>query len=165
LAESHGGQARLVSLPGRGTTVWLKLPRDPGAERLQRAVERLAEALVREVEHGIRPLVGILDLRPIGPQGGSPPDLRLVEGFFGRESRGPVSAWELAPGLWTAAVMDPVNWSRRWTLYAARVGGGLAAGRWEFLADQAREDSAVTGNSGKQSETMVNPASNGPNNR
>ncbi len=161
LAESHGGQVRLISLPGRGTTVWLKLPRDPASELLQQTADRLAEALDRGSEHGVRPLVGVLDLR-LGV--GSASSARLnAEGFFGREPSGFTAAWEPVPGLWTTAVLDPVNWSRRWTLYAARMGGGLEATRWEYLAPGPGEDSTAAGLSGKQQETMVNPAPDGPN--
>jgi hypothetical protein len=161
LAESHGGQVRLISLVGRGTTVWLKLPRDPASGHLQQTSDRLAEALARGSEHGVRPLVGVLDLR-LGA--GSASSARLnVDGFFGREPSGLTTAWEPAPGLWTAAVLDPVNWSRRWTLYAARLGGGLEATRWEYLAPEPGEDSTIAGPSGKQQETMVNPAPEEPN--
>ena len=161
LVESHGGQIRLVSLPGRGTTVWLKLPRDPAAEHFQRTVDRLKEALSRGSRHGVQPLVGVLDLR-LGAGGTSPAGLKVVE-FFGGEPSGYARGWEPSPGLWAAAVLDPVNGSRRWALYAARMGGGLEATRWEYLAPEPGEDATVAGSSGKQQETMVNPAPDGPN--
>ncbi|MCK9996363.1 MAG: HAMP domain-containing histidine kinase [Candidatus Krumholzibacteria bacterium] len=162
LAQSHGGQVRLISLPGRGTTVWLKLPRDPATEHLQLRIDLLAEGLARGSEHGVKPLIGILDLRQ-GPGGEPLMNMEDVEGFFGREPSGFATAWEIAPGLWTTAVLDPVNWSRRWTLYAARVGGGLEVTRWEYLAGEPGEDPTVAGKFGKQQETMVNPAPDGPN--
>jgi len=122
LAESHGGRVRMISLPGQGTTVWIKLPRDPASEHFQFTVERLVEALAMGSKNGVQPLVGVLDLRACAGRASS---VRWdVEGFFGREPSGFAKAWESAPGLWTAPVLDPVNWSRRWTLYAARLGGG-----------------------------------------
>jgi len=160
LAESHGGQVRLVSLPGRGTTVWLKLPRDPASEHFQRTVDRLKAALASGSRHDIQPLVGVLDLRrDIGDS--SPVSLKVKE-FFGREPSGFATALEPVAGLWTAAVLDPVNWSRRWTLHAARVGHGLEATRWEYLTAEIGEDPTATGPSGKQRETKVNPGPYGP---
>lgn len=158
LAESHGGQVRLISLPGQGTTVWLKLPRDPAAEHFLRACTRLAEALTEGAQNGVRPLVCLLDLRQACPTGPT-----LIDGFFGQEASGFAKAWEPAPGLWAAAVLDPVNWSRRWTLYAARRGGGLETTRWVYLASQRSEDSTAPGNDPEQRETMVNSAQIGPN--
>jgi nitrogen-specific signal transduction histidine kinase len=162
LAESHGGHVRLISLPGRGTTVWLKLPRDPATEHFQLTADRLSEALAEGVEHGVMPLVGLLDLR-CAPGGKPLKNMVEAEGFFGRDRSGSATAWEIAPGLWVTAVLDPVNWSRRWTLYAARVGGGLEATRWEYLAGEAGEDLTATGHFPLQLETMVNPSPDGPN--
>ena len=85
-----------------------------------------------------------------------------LEGYFDREPSDFATAWEPVPGLWMTAVLDPVNWSRRWTLFAARTGGGLEATRWEYLAGEAGEDLTVTGSVGVQHETMVNPAPDGP---
>ena len=160
LAESLGGQVRLISLPGRGTTVWLKLPRDPATEHFQSTVEQLAEALAQGSEHGVKPLVGVLDLQRVADRTSS---TRLnLEGFFEREPSDFATAWEPAPGLWMTAVLDPVNWSRRWTLFAARTGGGLEATRWEYLAGEPGGDPAVTGPARIQQETMVNPVPDGP---
>ncbi len=161
LAESLGGQVRLISLPGRGTTVWLKLPRDPDSEQFQSTVDQLAEALAQGSDHGVKPLVGVLDLRR-GNGGTSSAGLNL-EGYFDREPSDFATAWEPAPGLWMTTVLDPVNWSRRWTLFAARTGGGLEATRWEYLAGEPGEDLGVTGPVGIQQETMVNPGPVGPN--
>lgn len=154
LAASHGGRVRMVSLPGRGTTVRIKLPRDPASEHFQFTVERLAAALARDPKNGVGPLIGLLDLRACAGRASS---FRCdVEGFFGREPSGFAQAWEAAPGLWTAAVLDPVSWSRRWILYASRMGGGLETARWEYLAPGSGEDLTAIGPSGKQPETMVN---------
>jgi len=160
LAESLGGQVRLISLPGRGTTVWLKLPRDPASEHFQNTVNQLAEALAQGAKHGVKPLVGVLDLRQ-GTGRTSSTSLNL-EGYFDMEPSDFATAWEPAPGLWMTAVLDPVNWSRRWTLFAARTGGGLEATRFEYLAGEPGEDLTVTGPAGVQPETMVNPVLDGP---
>jgi len=161
LAESQGGRVRLISLPGRGTTVWLKLPRDPDSEHFQHTVDRLAETLARGSEHGVKPLIGVLDLRP-GAGGASSTSLKL-EGFLGREPSDFARGWEPVPGLWITAVLDPVNWNRRWTLFAARMGCGLEATRWEYLTGESGEGLTVTGPIGIQQETMVNSATDGPN--
>lgn len=156
LAAAHGGQVRLASLPGRGTTVWLKLPRDPDSEHFLRTVARLEDDLAHETPSGVLPLAGVLDLRPNpGILGAARRDLGE---FFRRRPSGGAPGREPAPGLWVAAVMDPVNWNRRWALFAARKGGGLEATRWDFLPHRTgREELDPTGTKGKQRETMVNP--------
>lgn len=161
LAESHGGQVRLISVPGQGTTVWLKLPRDPAAEHFHKTIGRLAEALALGSKNGVRPLVGLLDLRPQEGSGSAWTD--GLEGFIGQEASGFAKAWEPSPDLWAAAVLDPVNWSRRWTLFAARRGQGLEATRWVYLAVQPEEESTALGPFRKQRETMVNSAPFGSN--
>ncbi len=156
LAESHGGTVRLISLPGRGTTVWIKLPRDVASGHFQRSVDQLEADWACRTENDVQPLLGVLDLRQGtdgGPLGGS-----LAEDFFTCERAGGHRGWETAPGIWITTVMDPVNWSRRWTLYAARKGRGLEASRWEYLTFDNPEERTVTRRFGEQRETMVNPA-------
>lgn len=156
LAESHGGQVRLASLPGRGTTVWLKLPRNTWSENLQSSVTQLEKALCNHPQGGVRPLVGALDLR----------DLEIAEeihltglrGFFSGSTGRNKQGWELAPGMWVSSVVDPVNWNRRWAMYAARFGGGLEGSRWEFLGP----DRTVARSNEEHTETMVNQAPSVP---
>ncbi len=161
LVESHGGQVRLISLPGQGTTVWLKLPRDPAAEHFHRTIGQLAEALAQGSKNGVRPLIGLLDMRSKAGSDSARTD--SLEGFFGQEASGFAKAWEPAPGLWATAVLDPVNWSRRWTLYTARRGGGMEATRWVYLAVQPGEDPTALGINRKPLETMFNSAPFGSN--
>jgi hypothetical protein len=161
LAESLGGQVRLISLTGQGTTVWLRLPRDPAAAHFLRACVRLEEALAQETGNGVRPLVGLLDLRPAAGQTPAPDD--GLRGFIGQESSGYARVWEPAAGLWATPVLDPVNWNRRWMLYAARRGEGLEGTRWEYLPAPAAEESAIWRPARKQRETMVNSAPLGSN--
>lgn len=161
LAESQGGEVRLVSLPGRGTTVWLKLPRDPASEHFRKSVDHLEHALAEGSEHGVRPLVGVLDLRGDGEAGD--PFREDGGAFFDCETSGFARGWEAAPGVWLAAVMDPVNHSRRWTLYAARRGKGLESTRWEYLNPAQEDVSTPLRSFEEQSETMFNSAGAGPN--
>lgn len=160
LAALHGGGVRLASLPGRGTTVWLKLPRDRASDHFQRTVDRLQSALFDDCGPGPSPLVGVLDLRRT--IGAEVPSVGSLDDFFGRSRAGEVLGWESHQGLWVAAVMDPVNWNRRWALYAAGRGGGLEATRWEFLQPGQKAAGAATGHYGKQRETMVNPVHDAP---
>ena len=163
VAETHGGQVRLASLPGRGATVWLKLPRDPASDILLRSVDQLQEALFAGPRSAVQPLVGVIDLRQGETASGSvDPEL---ETFLSQGAGGTPQGWELTAGLWVAAVMDPVNWNRRWTLHTARLGGGLEATRWEFLASDTRKTAqrpALAGNQEERRETMVNPAPSVP---
>ena len=156
LAESQGGTVRLISLPGRGTTVWIKLPRNVASGRFQQTVDQLEAALACSSKNDVRPLLGVLDLRQ-GP-GGRPLGSSCAEEFFACERSGGTRGWETVPGLWVTPVMDPVNWSRRWTLFAARKGGGLETSRWEYLTFDNPEEGTVTRRFGEQRETMVNPA-------
>lgn len=160
LAESQGGEVRLASLPGRGTTVWLKLPRDPASDRFQRDVAQLQDTLCAGADLGPVPLVGILDIRPaaVSAAGGRE---GLLE-FFGRGGNGGQPGWELYPGFWAAAVVDPVNWNRRWTLHSSRQGTCLEATRWQFIEAGNGEPWAATDPLRKPHETMVNPAALGP---
>ena len=160
LVASHGGHVRLTSGPEQGTTVRLHLPRDPGSRNILLAAHRLEGALARAAEHGAAPVIGVLDLRAVTAGGAAPPG--AAEEFFGPEMPGAPDRWQPAPGLWVCAVGDPVNWNRRWALYAARRGGGLEAVGWEFLAPGGGEDPTAAAPFGKRSETMVNPAARGP---
>jgi len=160
LAESHGGTVRLISLPGRGTTVWIKLPRDIASGQFQQTVDQLEAALACSPEADVPPLLGVLDLRQ-GPDGG-PFGGSLVEDYFAGERLGKRRGWETTPGLWVTTVIDPVNWSRRWTLYAARRGRGLETTRWEYLTLDNQEERAVSSRFGEQRETIVNPETDGP---
>ncbi|MEN8005560.1 MAG: HAMP domain-containing sensor histidine kinase [Candidatus Krumholzibacteriota bacterium] len=160
LAEAHGGTVRLISLPGRGTTVWIKLPRDVASGHLQQTVGQLEAALAGGSPNDVQPLLGVLDLRQ-GPSEGCGAGSSADEFFAGERAVGS-RCWELAPGLWVATVMDPVNWSRRWTLFAARKGMGLETVRWEYLAFDNQEERAIPRRFGEQRETMVNPEDCGP---
>jgi nitrogen-specific signal transduction histidine kinase len=161
LAESHGGEVRLVSLPGRGTTVWIRLPRDPVSEHLQISVHLLETALAEGPKGGVPPLVGVLDLREVG--GDDMSAREMVEGFFDQETPGLSRSWEAVPGFWISAIVDPVNRNRRWSLFAARRGGGLESTRWEYLTPGNRVESTPTRPFEEQRETMVNSAPAGPN--
>lgn len=160
LAESHGGQVRLASLPGRGTTVWLKLPRDPRSENLQNAVDQLQETLYEGPISGIRPLVGVIDLRGIA--GGPDKTDTSMDEFWETSTKAGLRGWKLVPGLWAAAVRDPVNLNRRWALHAAQHGGGLESTRWEFLALTEGKPLAVGGTHKESPETIVNPVPSVP---
>jgi hypothetical protein len=161
LAEEHGGTVRLISLPGRGTTVWIKLPRNVASARFQKTLDDLDAARSLEADTEVQPLLGMLDLRrcPVGrPEGGSP-----AEEFLARKGTCGPSGREAYPGLWVATVMDPVNWSRRWALFGARKGGGLETAGWEYMTFENQEERSLTSSFGEQLESMVNPAHDGPN--
>ena len=157
LAESHGGRVRLASLPGRGTTFWLKLPRDPVSGSLLGALDQLQTALHEGSAADVPPLIGVIDLRHAECDGEAGASCLQEFQPNGRDDTTPCT--ELVPGLWAAAVTDPVNCNRRWVLHAARLGVGLEATRWEFMDVAQTSPAGATGHDGERRETMVNHGS------
>lgn len=105
LVEAHGGSIHLASCPGKGTTAWIRLPRDTQSEALQKAASRLEAELAVRSEAFRQARIMVLDLRR-GPARGSP--AAVVRRFCREWSTGdalsdrlpPVSpVVTLAPGL------------------------------------------------------------------
>ncbi|MBD3222732.1 hypothetical protein GF314_15990 [bacterium] len=125
LVEAHGGEVRLMSEPGRGTTVWVVLPREPESARVLTVGRRLA-GLPRP-EQG--PDFHTLDLRhrirgvptwQIEAAG------RHVQQFLGELARrdgqttdGGELGWPLAPGLWVAGPEAGRRLGPAWEVFTA----------------------------------------------
>jgi hypothetical protein len=149
LARIRGGELRLVSGPGQGTTAWIRLPMDPDTAHLQRAAGELERAL------GVpgASLV-LLDLRE-GP-GAAALHAERVESFLTEEQAScPGGGIELAHGLWAAVVDDPATWQARWDGFAATGRPGLETMAWEPFPWEP------TGNDAKSEETF-NPSAEEP---
>ncbi|MHA1154451.1 MAG: sensor histidine kinase, partial [Alphaproteobacteria bacterium] len=112
LVEAHGGRIRLASEPGRGTTVWIRLPRDPASEDLLHRARQL-RAMARA--HRCQ-TVAVLDGRPEAGQSALPVG-QLATDFLSRQSandqRG-IVPWQVVPlatDLVATVVAEPETWS------------------------------------------------------
>jgi signal transduction histidine kinase len=106
LAEAHGGRVSLVSAPGAGTTVWVRLPVDAAGTQLLRA----AAGLRAELETGpavAARAVAVWNGREAGPAAVSGAVAALANLPTG--AAGPVC--EPATGCLAVAVHDPGPWS------------------------------------------------------
>ena len=149
LARVRGGGLRLVSGPGQGTTVWVRLPMDPDTAHLQRAAAELERAL----EEPGRDLL-LLDLRE-GPGAAALHAARVDRFLAGEQAACPGGGVELAPGLWAAVVADAAAWQVRWTSFTGQGRPGLANTAWERFCRE------TTGNDGEHQETF-NPSAEEP---
>jgi hypothetical protein len=129
LVENHGGNIRLTSQPGLGTTVWIVLPRDPDSERVLSASRLMATA---KAAAGSRELqLAVLDLRR-PDRGLDPADakragdiarrflIRMEEANRARLDRQtdaevcPPFCTEIAPGLWIGALSARRDLDSEW---------------------------------------------------
>lgn len=149
LARVRGGELRLVSGPGQGTTVWIRLPMDPDTAHLQRAVRELESGLAE-----IGTTLVLLDLRD-GPGAAALHAARVDRFLAGEEASCPGGGVELTPGLWAAVVDDPERWRARWSRFAAEGRPGLESTAWEVFAGD------TTGNDAEPQETF-NPSPEEP---
>lgn len=130
LVEAHGGRIRLASTPGRGTTVWVRLPRDPASEQLLHAARQL-RALARSQPTAA---VAVLD----GREAATADVGTLASGFLHDWSRTPAQnppakIVTVAPNLVATVAADPSAWQAAWTTYLAR-GLRQAGLAWQFMA-------------------------------
>ena len=104
LAEAHGGRVSLVSAPGAGTTVWVRLPVDAAGAQLLRAVAGLRCELGRHPGGGG---VALWDGRSAGP-GASAGAVAALAGLAAGVAG---KACEPAAGCLAVAVHDPEAWA------------------------------------------------------
>ena len=113
LLAAMQGTIRLASRPGQGTTVWVRLPRDPESRRLLEVSAELESQLGGGDPDPVRGDLGVLDLRE-----GMVPDPeidRLLQVFLAEAAEsGAGRGLEVVPGLWAAAVRDRESWDRQW---------------------------------------------------
>lgn len=129
LVEAHGGRIRLASEPGQGTTVWIRLPRDPASEDLLQSARQL-QALADRWRTGN---IAILDGRATAEQVASPVG-PLATGFLrGRADAGDRKIVALVPDLVATVVSTPDIWNSAWENYL-KDSGRTETPRWQFLA-------------------------------
>ncbi len=157
LAEAHGGEVRLTSQPGHGTTVWLVLPREPGSGRVLGAGRRLDAMIAAATAAGadFRPVR--LDIRgrlaEVQPWDLDAAGVQVCEFMSGlaREARGDSPrhllrtagepCWQLAAGLWAAVALDPGRLEAAWQVATSAPESSrlLAGTSWHDLEDATSE--------------------------
>ena len=126
LAEAHGGEIRLSSHPGQGTSVSIVLPRDPESAGIITAGRRIAAA--RGQDPSLQPL--ILDLRhlagtlqPWELEGVGQFALRFLDLMASRDrDASTVSGdlgWTLSSGLWLGLARDTERLEAAWQVATA----------------------------------------------
>jgi len=152
LVEAHGGEIRLSSRPGQGTTVWLVLPREPGSGRVLVAGRKLAGLRDAAVAVGVAASTVWLDVRDrldaarpweaeaAGSQARA--FLRDLAARHPHEAAAPVlraaggdPCWQLAPGLWVGLALAPQRLAPAWQVATAAPESSplLAGSRWLSL--------------------------------
>ncbi len=149
LAEAMGGDIRLVSRAGVGTTVWLAIPSQPEGARVLAAGRELEKVAAAAREAGLAPQLVALDLRR-GPTATGDPTVAMdrARDFLARLARENPAvqaagfaltperlAHELAPGLVVGLALDPGRLAVAWevTISAPHSGASLSGRRWEPL--------------------------------
>jgi signal transduction histidine kinase len=141
LAEAHGGEVRLHSLPGRGTTVWIVLPREPESGRVLTVGRQLGGVLAApDAPHAVS-----LDLRHLTRsvqswelEAAGEEALAFMTQLSRRTDRpraGAQTAWSLAPGLWLGLARDLSRLEAAWQVAtsAPECSNLLAGSRWQAL--------------------------------
>ncbi|MEZ4386480.1 MAG: HAMP domain-containing sensor histidine kinase [Candidatus Krumholzibacteriia bacterium] len=167
LAEAHGGEVRLSSHPGRGTSVWLVLPRDPAGGQLVTVGRQLAAAL----DGPDAPVPVSLDLRHLITTSHSW-ELEAAgaqaRAFLEQLARrtGPIRgvravSWPLAAGLWLGLVRDPARLDAAWQVATAAPESSslLAGSRWQILDLGEGAASPATETESETETTVHTPAS------
>ena len=130
LVEAHGGRIRLASEPGQGTTVWIRLPRDPASEELLHGAAQL-KALAGNWR---TPLVAVLDGRASGQRPICP--VRELATDFLRQQAGSDQRKivVLAKDLVATVVNSEEDWATAWSDYAQKCGLGEVTPRWQMTS-------------------------------
>ncbi len=159
LVEAHGGEIRLTSEPGQGTTVWLVLPREPGSGAVLAAGRQLDALRDRANAAGVPNRAVYLDVRK-RLERSQPWELETAAAqardFLVRLARtsrrdgaervlregGGVCCWQLTAGLWTGLALDIDRVEPAWQVAAAAPESSLilAGTSWQTLEDAAAAD-------------------------
>ncbi len=130
LVEAHGGRIRLVSEPGQGTTVWIRLPRDPASEELLHGAAQLKAM----ADNWRTRQVAVLDGRALG-QRPICPIRELATDFLRQQAgTGERKAVTVATDLVATVVTNPAVWAAAWTEYLAQCGLDETTPAWQFVS-------------------------------
>ncbi|HOX25062.1 MAG TPA: ATP-binding protein [Candidatus Krumholzibacteria bacterium] len=155
LVEAHGGEIRLDSHPGQGTTVWLVLPREPSSGRVLIAGRQL-DGLRTAAANAHLPEVAVcLDVRArVGrfqpwEVEAAATEVREFLRNLARANRHPAAprvlredtpvSWQLAAGLWAGVALDPDRLAPAWQVATSAPESSLllAGTSWQALDDDA----------------------------
>jgi len=129
LVEAHGGRIRLASEPGQGTTVWIRMPRDPVSEELLHGSRQLRAM----AENWVAANVAVLDARLASGQ--LPGSVKQMAADFLHQlpGGGDRKIVSLAPDLVATVVSEPKAWQDAWTAFQKTNGSTTSAIRWQFV--------------------------------
>jgi len=149
LAETMGGDIRLVSRVGVGTTVWLVIPSEAEGARALAAGQALEKLAASAREAGLAPQLMALDLRRGAAASGEvTAAVDRARDFIARLARENPAVeaagfapsperlvQEVAPGLLVGLALDPGRLAAAWavTISAPHSGASLSGRRWELL--------------------------------
>jgi signal transduction histidine kinase len=163
LVEAHGGEIRLVSQPGQGTTVWLVLPREPESGAVVVAGRQFDALRERAAMAGVRAGAVYLDLRQRATEAATwelEAAARQAHEFLRRLARdsrredperllrgaGGTCCWRLEASLWVGLALDPERLEAAWQVATSAPESSpiLAGTRWQTLdASPATDDAAA----------------------
>ncbi len=125
-----GGRLSLASRQGRGTTIWVRLPRNEKTRRLLLSVADF-QARFAAWNQGPRPVeVLALDLR----RQDQAPDEQTMGRFLAQmEDKGVGLGARIVSGLWAAGVSEREAWLRAWPRFLFRAGAPAPAANWRRL--------------------------------
>ncbi len=132
LVEAHGGRIRLASEPGQGTTVWIRLPRDPSSEELLHGAAQL-KAMANNADNGRARQVAVLDGRALGEKPAFPVRELAADFLRHQAGSGAVKMVTLATDLVATVVTEPEQWARNWAEYGQECGLDGAGPEWQFV--------------------------------
>ncbi|PIV81019.1 hypothetical protein COW53_06565 [bacterium CG17_big_fil_post_rev_8_21_14_2_50_64_8] len=133
LVAEMGGALSLASRPGRGTTVWLRLPRNEETRRMVAAVQGMETRAVAWAPDESALQAAVLDLRDLAHDA----SLAELNGFLeSMAQRRAGLADEVVPGLYLALIGQTREWYRAWSRLGFRLESGVARRSWETLGQR-----------------------------
>jgi len=162
LVEAHGGEIRLGSHQGQGTTAWLVLPREPGSGRVLSAGRQLDHLREAAQTLGVDATPVWLDARdrvlatqPWELDAAANQVRDFLDGLA-RECKNEAASkllraaketsWQLAPGLWVGLALDPERLAPAWQVASSAPERSvlLAGSQWNLMENPEQAAREVT---------------------
>ncbi len=141
LVEAHGGRIGLASEPGQGTTVWIRLPRDPASATLLHGSRQL-----QTMAGGVQALaVAVLDTRAQNKRLPCPARQIVTDFLRQRPGTGDRRFVPLADDLLATVVSDPNAWAQAWTAHVAAICDEVSPIPWQFVTWNGAEAEKIRG--------------------